>query len=104
MHKAPPRVQLQKVLKSFGDWHAPIEAFMALAKCLRAIAQLACCCCSVAARRGVKNACSVVTNSCRRRSSLVKQDCMPYYSTATYLQENLEANRVGSMPVWYWLV
>jgi len=22
----------------------------------------------------------------------------------TYLQENLEANRVGSMPVWYWLV
>jgi len=38
------------VLKAFGDWHAPIEAFMALAKCLRDIAQLACCCCSVAAR------------------------------------------------------
>jgi hypothetical protein len=28
----------QKVLKSFGDWHTPIEAFMALAKCLRDIA------------------------------------------------------------------
>jgi len=27
------------VLKSFGDWHAPIDAFMALAKCLRDIAQ-----------------------------------------------------------------
>jgi len=29
------------------------------------------------------------------------------FSTATfttYLQENLDANRVGSMPVWYWLV
>jgi len=31
------------VLKAFGDWHAPIEAFMALAKCLRDIAQLVCC-------------------------------------------------------------
>jgi hypothetical protein len=39
MHKAHPRVQLQKVLKSFGDWHAPIEAFIVLAKCLRDIAQ-----------------------------------------------------------------
>src|SRR5690242_7672869 len=28
MHKAPPRVLLQKVLKSFGDWCAPIEALM----------------------------------------------------------------------------
>jgi hypothetical protein len=56
MHKAHPRVQLQKVLKSFGDWHAPIEAFIVLAKCLRDIAQLVCCCCIVAARRGVKNA------------------------------------------------
>jgi hypothetical protein len=54
MHKAHPRVQLQKVLKSFGDWHAPIEAFVVLAKCLRDIAQLVCCCCSVAARRGAK--------------------------------------------------
>jgi hypothetical protein len=56
MHKAHPLLQLQKVLKSFGDWHAPIEAFIVLAKCLRDIAQLVCCCCSVAARRGVKNA------------------------------------------------
>jgi len=56
MHKAHPLLQLQKVLKSFGDWHAPNEAFMALAKCLRDIAQLVCCCCSVAARRGAKNA------------------------------------------------
>jgi hypothetical protein len=54
MHKAHPRVQLRKVLKLFGDWHAPIEAFTALAKRLRDIAQLVCCCCSVAARRGVK--------------------------------------------------
>jgi hypothetical protein len=46
----------QKVLKSFGDWHAPIEAFMVPAKCLRDIAQLVCCCCSVAARRGAKYA------------------------------------------------
>jgi hypothetical protein len=42
------------MLKSFGDWHAPIEAFIVLAKCLRDIAQLVCCCCIVAARRGVK--------------------------------------------------
>jgi hypothetical protein len=29
------------------------------------------------------------------------------FSRATfgiYVQENLEANRVGSLPVWYWLV
>jgi len=44
------------VLKSFGDWHAPIEAFIARAKYLRNIAQVVWCCCSVAARRGVKNA------------------------------------------------
>jgi hypothetical protein len=53
MHKAHPLLQLQKALTSFADWHAPIEAFIVLAKCLRDCAQLVCCC-SMAARRGVK--------------------------------------------------
>ena len=45
---------MQKLLKSFGDGHAPIEAFVVLAKRLRDIAQLVCCCSIVAAGHGAK--------------------------------------------------
>jgi hypothetical protein len=55
-------------------------------------------------------------NVCRRaylphdthKHSLVVAYCAPSPSrsstTGIYVQENLEANRVGSLPVWYWLV
>jgi len=53
------------VLKAFGDWHAPIEAFMALAKCLRDIAQLMCRCCSGCTPWGKKrlNCCHKLVSS-----------------------------------------
>jgi hypothetical protein len=47
---------MQKLLKSFGDWHAPIVAFIVLARCLRDIAKLVCCGYIVAVRHAAKYA------------------------------------------------